>query len=154
MNRLELKAGILRTNNVANLNAVGGDAHPLAVDRDVAVGNQLTGRRDGRGETGAEDHIVQTTLKELEKLVACTELRLTSLEDQTAELALAKTVVVTELLLLGQLTTVVRDLPPTRRSMLAGSGRAAIHRLAGKTRKIDAERTQFFDARTDVSRHA
>src|SRR5579859_1740092 len=68
--RGELQGLDLHIDDVVRTDLVRGDVDLLAVDQEVAVGDELARHVPALGETGPVDHVVQAALQELEQVVA------------------------------------------------------------------------------------
>src|SRR5213075_1193739 len=104
--RLEDARDLLRRladlDHVPRLHEVARDVDLLAVDREVAVANQLAPFRVIRGEPHAVDDVVETALEQLDQRVTRDALRADGLVVVAAELLLGDAVDALDLLLLAQ----------------------------------------------------
>src|SRR5215469_4890783 len=91
---------------------VGRDVHPVAVDQDVAVLDQLAARVPARREPGAEHDVVQAALQDLEQRLAGTARLARGLGVVARELLLEHAVDAAGLLLLADLQQVLAVLLP------------------------------------------
>lgn len=112
---------LAHTHNIARLHMIRSDVHHLTVDSDVAVEHQLTGSGAGRSDAQTEHHIVQTAFKKLEKHFAGDTLGAGSLVEKIAEIFLEHTIGIFSLLLLTQLSAILRSLAATVLAVLAGA---------------------------------
>lgn len=125
----ELAGALLHRDDVTRLDLVGGDVDALAVDRDVAVVDELTGGEDRRHELGTVDHGVQAPLEQADQVLARVALQADRLGVVAAELLLGdRAVVALELLLGAQLRAEVGRLALAALAVLAGAVFAAVDR--------------------------
>src|SRR5205823_11359503 len=111
-------AGLDR-DHVAGRGLVAGDVHAPAVDRPVAVADELAGLTAGGGETEPHQHVVQPALEQREQVLAGDSRLARCLLVVAVELPLEHAVVAARLLLLAQLQPVLA-LFHAPASMLAG----------------------------------
>jgi hypothetical protein len=123
--------------HVAHLHAVGRDVHPLAVDGDVAVVDELARGERGRHELGAIDHRVQTAFQQRDEVFRGIALAAGGLVIDAAELLLGDVAVVALQLLLGaQLQAKIRHLGLAALAVLAGAVGALVHRALRATPEV------------------
>lgn len=80
--------------NIAGLATVGTDVDADAVDRDVAVVDELTGSKDRRNELGAIDDRIQTRFQEADQVFRRIALAAVGFGEDGAELLFAQVAVV------------------------------------------------------------
>src|SRR5438132_3086461 len=118
-----------RLDGLPGLNSSARYVHPLAVELDMAVGDQLAGLGHRLGEAQAENQRIQTRLEQPEELLARDGLLPSGLVEVPAELALAHAVDGPQLLLLEEAEVELGHAPPGP-AVLAGwegsLGRGAI----------------------------
>ena len=120
----ELAGLVAYRDDVALLHAVGGDVHPRAVHRDVAVVHELAGGEDGRHELRTVDDRVEAALQQPDQVLAGVALDPARLGEDALELLLGQVAVIAFQLLLGaKLETEVGHLAP------CGAGRAGPGRI-------------------------
>src|SRR5690554_4521309 len=140
---------------VAGAQAVGRDVHALAVDEDVAVGDELARLTAGVSDPQAVDDVVQPRLQELQEDRAGRALGLGGLLEEVVELLLAHVVVDAQLLLLAQAHPVVARLAATALAVLAGRVGVGLH-VALNLRRLDevhALAAAKLDYRSSVATH-
>src|SRR5690554_1881285 len=140
---------------VAGAEAVGRDVHALAVDEDVAVGDELARLTAGVSDPQAVDDVVQPRLQELQEDRAGRALGLGGLLEEVVELLLAHVVVDAQLLLLAQAHPVVARLAATALAVLAGRVGVGLH-VALNLRRLDevhAFAAAELDYRSSVATH-
>ena len=123
---------------LTGLDDVGRNVEDLAVDDDVLVGNELTGRRARRSDAEAIDDVVETRFAHLEEEVARLALLGHSALEEDTELTLAHTVDVLGLLLLEKLLAVLGDFALTLRAVLSRRIGALDFLLAAENRLAEA----------------
>ena len=96
------------SNDVADLHLEGGDVNAAAVDGEVTVVHQLTSLTAGVGEAQTINNVIQTTLAVAQQGFTSVALAASSLLVVITELLLLDTVNKLDLLLLGQLSCVLR----------------------------------------------
>src|SRR5690606_38189661 len=120
---------VLHLDLVARLDLIGRDVDPLAVDEDVAVGDELTGREHGGNELGPVDDGVETALEQADQGLAGVLLDAGGFRIELAERLLGdRAVVALELLLGTQLQAVIRGLALAALAVLAGAISTGIER--------------------------
>src|SRR5215207_4942412 len=123
--RLRCTAGGLDRDHVAVAQRVARDVDAAAVDRPMAVPDQLARLAARRGEAEADEHVVEAALEHAQQVLAG-DARLTAgLLVVRAELTLEDAVVAARLLLLAQLDAVLA-LSLTPAAVIAGRIRAAL----------------------------
>src|SRR6266496_3360952 len=122
--------GLFDLHDVARLDGVGRDVHDAAVDRHVAVADQLAGLVARAAEPGAVDDVVEARLQELEQHLAGDALAPRGLLVVAVELLLEHPVDAPRLLLLAELQQVLGFLGPAT-AVLAGRVGAALDRALG-----------------------
>src|SRR5258708_28356548 len=129
----ELAGGVdgLHLDLVALDHGVAGDVDLVTVDADVAVVDELAGRRAALGETEEVDDAVEAGLEELEEALAGDAALLLRDGEGAAELALEQAVDEAELLLLGEADGILGELAARLRAVLAGREIAALKHLGG-----------------------
>src|SRR5690606_5385579 len=109
----DLLRRLLHLHDIARANEVRRDVDLLAVDREVAMANELTRLGVIAREAHTVDDVVEATLEELDQRVTGDAGLLERLVVVAAELALRDAVDALDLLLLAQLLAVVRALAAT-----------------------------------------
>src|SRR3954447_3420565 len=104
--RLDIAAG-LEGDHVVLPHLTGGDVAPAAVDRPVAVADQLARLAARRGESEAHEDVVEPALEDPQQVLAGDALLAGGLLVVVAELLLEHAVVAASLLLLPQLDAVL-----------------------------------------------
>ena len=99
-------AGLLEGDGVADVAEIGSDVDFLAVDKDVAVVDKLTGSGAGAGEAHAIDEVVKAGFKNAEEGKTGNGWFLLSNQEEAAELTFVDAVKGAELLLLKELGSV------------------------------------------------
>ena len=125
------RSGLFEGNHIVNLAKIGRDVDFLAVNEDVAMVHELTGRGSRTGEAHAEDEVVETALKNAEEGQTSDGSILFGNHEETAELAFVYAVEFLQLLLLKKLGSVLGRLPFAIRAMLARTIRTTLEFLAG-----------------------
>src|SRR4051794_21776249 len=119
-------AGVgLDGDDVAVAHLITGDVHPAAVDRPVAVADELPRLPARSGETEADEHVVEAALEEREQVLAGDAGLAGGPLVVVAELLLEPAVVPPRLLLLAQLHAVLGLLLPSA-AVVAGRVRAPL----------------------------
>jgi hypothetical protein len=90
------------------------------------MADELTCRRDCARISCAEHDIIKSTLDQLNDLLTGLGLRALSLGDETTELTLTDTIIVAKLLLLFELTSIVRVFTTTAITVLSRRVRATL----------------------------
>src|SRR5829696_5641190 len=103
---------VLERDDVVRLDLVAGDVDAAAVDREVAVTNELAGLRARGGEPEPVDDVVEARLEDSEQVLARDPTDAIRLLVVGAELVLEQAVVAARLLLLAQLEQVLALLDP------------------------------------------
>src|SRR5215203_376981 len=116
---------VLERDDVVRLDLVAGDVDAAAVDREVAVTNELAGLRARGGEPEPVDDIVEARLEDSEQVLARDPTDAIRLLVVGAELVLEQAVIAARLLLLAQLEQVLALLDPAA-AVLAGWVAAAL----------------------------
>ena len=93
--------------HIVDFAEVGRDINLLAVDKDVAVVDELTGSCASAGESDAIDEVVQAGFKDAEEGKSGDGRLFLCDEEEAAELTLVQTIVVAEFLLLSKLSGVL-----------------------------------------------
>ncbi|QTK78230.1 hypothetical protein AT6N2_C0307 [Agrobacterium tumefaciens] len=125
----ELLGLLTNFDNVARLAAVGTDVDANAVNRDVAMVDELTRSENGRNELGAVDDGVQTRLEQADQVFRSIALATVCFVEGGAELLFAQfAVVALELLLGAQLRAEVAHLALAALAVLARAVFAAVNR--------------------------
>ena len=101
-------AGLTDLDDVTGLDEVRGDVDLLAVDGEVSVRDQLTSVAAGLSKAQTEHDVVQTALHELEQVLTGLAGHSLSLQVSVVELLLQNAVDELDLLLLLQLSSVLR----------------------------------------------
>src|SRR5881628_1331607 len=101
---------VLHFDGVVDLHREGGDADFSAVDLDMAVADELSGRGARVGEAKVVDNVVQTRLQDLEHLLAGDAAALEGPLVHAAKLPLHQPVEIAKLLLFQQTHAVVGGL--------------------------------------------
>src|SRR4051812_16287737 len=122
--RLDIAAG-LEGDHVVLPHLIGGDVDPAAVDRPVAVADQLARLAARRGESEAHEDVVEPALEDPQQVLAGDALLARGLLVVVAELLLEDAVVAARLLLLPQLDAVL-GLLLAAAAVIAGRVRAAL----------------------------
>src|SRR5215203_2746739 len=103
---------VLERDDVVRLDLVAGDVDAAAVDREVAVTNELAGLRARGGEPEPVDDIVEARLEDSEQVLARDPTDAIRLLVVGAELVLEQAVIAARLLLLAQLEQILALLDP------------------------------------------
>ncbi len=115
--------------DVALLDLVGRDVHPLAVHRHVAVVHELARGEHRRHEFRAVDHRVETALEQADQVLRRVALDPVGLGVDAAELLLGQIAVIAlELLLGAQLRAEIAQLLLAALAVLAGAVFTLVHR--------------------------
>src|SRR4051794_4979654 len=114
----------LHRDDVAVTDLVAGDVDPPAVDRPVAVADELAGLAPRGGEAEADEHVVDAALEQREEVLARDALLAGGAIVVAGELLLEHAVVALGLLLLAQLDAVL-GLLLAATTVIAGRGGAA-----------------------------
>src|SRR5579875_263614 len=112
--------------HVARAQLVARDVHPAAVDRPVAVEDELPGLAPGGREAEPDEHVVEAALKHPQQVLAGHARLAGGLRIVDAELVLEDPVVALGLLLLTQLDAIL-GLLLAAAAVLAGRIGAALH---------------------------
>src|SRR3954453_11308769 len=104
--RLDIAAGP-EGDHVVLPHLIGGDVHAAAVDRPVAVADELAGLAAGGGAAEAHEPVVEAALEDAQQVLAGDALLAGGLLVVVAELLLEDAVVAARLLLLAQLDPVL-----------------------------------------------
>src|SRR6266404_2145 len=124
---------------VVVLDLIGGDVDPSAVDRDMAVIDELARGEGGGDEFHPVDDGIEAALQEFDEVLAGVALAPRGLLVEATELTLADIAVIALELLLGhQLGAEIRGLL-TALAVLAGTVVAAVQRTLRATPQIDAD---------------
>src|SRR6202012_85448 len=142
---------VLDVDDVVLRHPIAGDGHLDAVDREVAVADQLTGHPPGPGDAGPVDDVVQPAFQDLQQLVTGLAGTAGRLGVVPAELLLHDAVGEAGLLLLLQLLAVFALLDP-RAAVLAGRVGALLERLV-TTDEVDAEAARLAGDGSGVTSH-
>ena len=97
---------------IANLYAVAGDIHFLAIYSDMAVGDQLASACPAAGEAQPINQVVKTALKQDHEVFTSNTWHTNGYIKSLSELPLAYAVEKTQFLFLLELPAVVRQLAP------------------------------------------
>ncbi len=119
------------TNGLAGLNSVRGDVDNLTVNDDMLVAYELTSCSTGRSDTETVNYVIETAFEDSEENLTSYTLSALSILVCDAELTLEKAVGVLCLLLLLQLSAVLRELSATVLTVLTGSVLALLEILVG-----------------------
>ena len=119
---------------------IAGDGDPAAVDRHMAVADELARGEHRRHELGAIDHGVEAALQQADHVLGRRALRRRGFLVDAAELTLADVAVIAlELLLGAQLLAVVRQLAAAPLAVLAGAVLALVDRALGAAPDVLAD---------------
>src|SRR6266850_2097454 len=130
----ELAALLADPDGVARLHQERRNVHGPAVDRDVAMADDLPALATREREVDAIQDVVEPALQHLEQHLAGHAMGLGGLREIVSELPLEQTVDLAGLLLLAQLLSVVRFLDPPALAVLPGRVAASLDRtLVGET---------------------
>ena len=143
----------LEGDDVADLAEVGSDVDFLAVDEDVPVVDELTGRGAGAGEAHAVDEVVEAGFEDAEEREARDGF-LVSLgkDEQAAELTLVDAIEGAKLLLLEELLAVFGRLALAVLAVLARTIGSLLQFITG-LESGETKVTALFPRATSVSRH-
>src|SRR5690606_14229729 len=130
----------LDLDDVAVLQQVGRNVHPLAVHQYVTVVDELARGKDRRNELGPIDDGIQAALQQFDEVLARIPAAPGGLLVVLAELLLTDVAVVAlELLLCAELQAIVGRLAAAALAMLAGAILAAVDRSLGATPEVFAK---------------
>ena len=107
LHQLQALGTILHADQVARLDDVAGDVQVMAVDRDVAMRDQLPGLGAAQAEAEPMHDVVQPAFEQAHQRVAGVSLAAGGTLEIAAELPLQHAVVMLHLLLLAQVKAVV-----------------------------------------------
>jgi hypothetical protein len=130
----------------------GRDVDDLAVKFDMAVRDELAGRRARRREAQAEDDVVQAAFAHLEQDVSGVPLLGAGSLVELVELLLTHPVDEFGLLLLAKLRAIVGDFPAALCTVDSGRIRATFKHLVGAEDWL-TEAARYFGFGTDVATH-